>query len=444
MRNFRTKVNNTAPLATGILDAAEDNIRFEELENAVTAGGITLDGPDGPDSNKTMLAESMTRHASGALWCADGGSANAYVLTMGGSFVAPRALFEGLTVRFRAGNANTGASTANAFGLGVKPILDHTQATLTSGSIQTRIVELIYRPSVGAAGAWILPAWANANQVGQTPEITNVVSGEGVEIDATPAANLNFPGLDNDSDPQDDDLFAFFDDADSQHKNITFAQLLTAIGDGGGGGGGTPNGWRIAGLKFITTTSTYTKPDGVSQALVIAIGGGGGGARSSNPVDQSFTGAEGGAAGGGGGGASITLADISAVSTVSCTIGAGGIAPTTSIGGAGGSTSFGSLCSASGGLPGSSGTPGEGGNGVVGLIKIRGGAGGTGLSTQIAPYAMGGASFLGGGGAQLAITSLTGGPFNGPTTGSVTGALGSGGGSGQAGQPGCIIIVELA
>jgi hypothetical protein len=64
----------------------------------------------------------MSIHAAGADFYTDGGAANAYVLSPSGSFLAPEAYFVGMSVRFIPTNTNTGASTINVDGLGVKNI----------------------------------------------------------------------------------------------------------------------------------------------------------------------------------------------------------------------------------------------------------------------------------------------------------------------------------
>lgn len=72
----------------------------------------------------------------------DSGSANAYAIAAPSPFKAPHKLYTGLTVRFLAGNANTGAAaTLNAFGLGVKDIKLMDAATNPpAGTIPTNFI----------------------------------------------------------------------------------------------------------------------------------------------------------------------------------------------------------------------------------------------------------------------------------------------------------------
>lgn len=425
MRDFSSKVNDTAPLASGVLDAGEFNVLAEELENTVAAANIGLDPPLGPDTSKQMLAQAMTRHASGALWVSDSGSANTHVVTMAGTFVPPTAMFAGLTIRFYPAAANTGAATCNAFGLGTRPIVNHLDAPLAAGSLDGRVIELIWDPEIGT-GSWVLPAWANALYVvsGST-EVSEVTSGEGVEIDGENEANLNFSGLVNSGTLASTDIFARHV-ADTGHRGITWAQLSAALSGAGGG---------LIGTQFLTASGTYTKTAGTNRALVFAVGGGGGGGSVSSG---------GLAPGGGGGGTAIAFVDLSATETVSVLIGAGGAGGTGGgAGTSGGSTSFGDLAVASGGQGGrysSEALPGLGGEASVGLLKISGQGGGA-PSNQCG--GTGGSSFLGGGGAgsnyhRSRPHGVAGGRYGG----------GGGGadhsGAGGAGAVGCVWVLEFA
>ena len=106
------------------------------------------------------------------------------------------------------------------------------------------------------------------------------------------------------------------------------------------------------GLKSVQVfasagTTTWTKPSGIKLVKVIVTGGGGGGGRANATDSASGT----AGSGGGGGGTAIKLIDVSAVSSVSVTVGDRGIgSPSDGVQGtAGGTSSFGSYCSATGG-----------------------------------------------------------------------------------------------
>jgi hypothetical protein len=132
---------------------------------------------------------------------------------------------------------------------------------------------------------------------------------------------------------------------------------------------------------------TWTKPVGCTKAHVRVIGGGGG--------------AAGYAESGGSGGYSEKVVDVTAISTVSVTVGAGGSCVTYyAASGDGGTSSFGSYCSATGGYGSNRNanhTGGIGGLGSGGDINLQGG-GGTGHSNGAANGVVGrgGTSFYGG------------------------------------------------
>lgn len=123
-------------------------------------------------------------------------------------------------------------------------------------------------------------------------------------------------------------------------------------------------------ISSASGSYTWTKPSGCRNVLVYVTGGGGG----SRNNDNSYRGA-----GGGGGGTAIKWIDVTAVSTVAVTVGAGGAyARGSGRGATGGTSSFGSYCSATGGVGGQTDDPYEGGIGgfaIGGDINIPGGAG---------------------------------------------------------------------
>lgn len=108
MKNIPTQTTSTT------LDPDEFNQPMDELENAILNTGISLSGGD-----VTQLSKSISNYVAGGSYYTDSGSANAYVLSVVGNKKSPTSYFNGMLVRYRATNANTGASTVNVNGLGV-------------------------------------------------------------------------------------------------------------------------------------------------------------------------------------------------------------------------------------------------------------------------------------------------------------------------------------
>ena len=191
------------------------------------------------------------------------------------------------------------------------------------------------------------------------------------------------------------------------------------------------------GLKSIQVFSTagsftYTKPSGVNLIKVYITGGGGGGGLGG--------GSQTAGGGGGAGGTAIKVIDVTSVSTVAVTIGAGGASQN-----AGSTSSFSTYCSATGGEQGlnAGAIAGdtEGGVGSGGDINLYGEAGGGGSdNSNPQTGGSGGSSFWGGGGYGI---------YN--ATGKV-GYHGGGGGGGQnssgniggAGGAGICVVEEYS
>jgi len=212
-----------------------------------------------------------------------------------------------------------------------------------------------------------------------------------------------------------------------------------------------PSGTPTPVVNVYTSTNTWSKSTGLKYVVVELVGGGGGGGGVHPSTDH-------GSGGGGGGGYSrkkIDAASLGATETV--TIGAAGSGGSgDNDGTAGGTTSFGSHLSATGGGLGTkgasggvNGTGGAAGSGTGGDVNIGGqaGEGATTLSTALYKAGSGGDSLLGSGG-------LGGFVFGGGSSGSVAGTGYGAGGSGNAqdsgssslngaaGSPGICIVTE--
>ena len=224
-----------------------------------------------------------------------------------------------------------------------------------------------------------------------------------------------------------------------------------SVGSGLSLTGGTLSATSAGGGDYVMTTftspGTWSKPAGLKAVKVTVVGGGGaGGGVSASTVTPTSM----GGGGGGGGGAAIRYIPAPTIpGPVSVTRGA-----------AGGTSSFGSFASATGGANGgavpSGNNGGAGGNGGIGSsgdLNIGGGDGGagysTGANTGAAVSGTGGSSILGGGGKGV-FKNTPSGAVNGEA-GNVYGGGGSGAakyaapgsGSGGAGAAGVVIVEEF-
>lgn len=165
--------------------------------------------------------------------------------------------------------------------------------------------------------------------------------------------------------------------------------------------------------------STWTVPDELKsgrKAKVTVIGAGGSGGRSSS------------GGGGGGGGKAVKLVDLTGIESVPITVGAGGAKPaagSTSIpGNSGGSSSFGTFCSATGGSGGGNVSGGSSGIGVNGDINTSTGPGNPGAYHSSGSYVSGSGGGAGGPG-SLSSSNSDGSDAIGPGGGGSGAATGS-------------------
>ncbi len=176
-----------------------------------------------------------------------------------------------------------------------------------------------------------------------------------------------------------------------------------------------------AALQAFTASGVFVIPAGVTRAKVTVIGAGGaGGTHATLP------------GGGGGAGAQAVkiVTGLSPGQTIAVTVGASGASPSTaspSAGGSGGTSSFGPIVSATGGLGGGGGTAAATNTGGAGGLAFGGdiNSGGSSGTDALASAARGGDG--GGPGAGRGGT--------GQTSGVTAGGYGGGGGGGGASQP---------
>lgn len=158
--------------ATGsVLTAAEFNEPMSELQNVIEALGQVL-----TTSDLNQLGKAIAGYVANSQAYTDTGTANTYVLNVIGSKQGPPAYTNGMRVRFVAANANTGASTVNVAGLGVKSIKTFAGGALTANAINTTYAVTLEYDSV-SGWFFIVPAIAYYELL-PTETAANVVSRE--------------------------------------------------------------------------------------------------------------------------------------------------------------------------------------------------------------------------------------------------------------------------
>lgn len=127
-----------------VLPAAEFNSLVDELKNIITSSGQALTGAD-----VAQIAKGIANYVMNGNYFTDSGVANAYLLGVVGAKFAPTLYADGFTVMFKVGNTNTGASTVNVAGLGIKYIKKNNGASdLDNGDLVAgNVVEIVYNLS---------------------------------------------------------------------------------------------------------------------------------------------------------------------------------------------------------------------------------------------------------------------------------------------------------
>ena len=128
---------NTSKIDGNTVGASEWN-QLADIDNLVINSGQTPSA-----SNLDQLAIASARYSSGGQFFTDSGTANAYVLTPVSPFKSPvssgagEGYFNGMIIIFRAGNANSGASTINVNSAGVKNLKKANGTDVATGDILT-------------------------------------------------------------------------------------------------------------------------------------------------------------------------------------------------------------------------------------------------------------------------------------------------------------------
>lgn len=465
MRAIDSKIDNSAPAQTGRLPAAQFNAISSELQTIATTAAIVLDMAVGPDSDLTMISQAMARYASGGVTYQDGGAANTYVLTTPGSFVTPKALFNGMWADWIPSATNTGPSTANVSGTATKPIVLHTSAALSGSEIAAgRPIQMFFSPSIVSGGAWVLPPWVvpvpapavidyyavdtgTANSIvisfAVAPASMAALLGKVLRVKLTNSisgtSTIQINGLNSVAVTRPDGTPTKSGDGVTGEVALMVydgasVQILETL----------PNvGAPARNLVAFKTagTFTFTVPAGVFWIYGQVVGAGGGGAGGGPGVGIS-------GGGGGSGGFAQGWIAVTPGQTITVIVGAAGIGGAygdPALGGNGSSSSLGSFMSATGAQGGSCSTGttstsgGAPGNGAGGQFSGFGGYGGDGSrSSNTNLGGAGGSSLLGGGGRT---STVTGNSDAGLAPGSGGGGhWGPSNGGGGVGADGAVII----
>ncbi len=196
MRDTEEKFDSTSG-STGQWPAGTFNQFNNELENIILSADFTLDDSGGPDTNLDMLAQTIAGYMTSAMIYQDSGSADIYTLSISSNLKTISSYEDGMLVAFDAGNDNTGASTVNIAGIGIKDITTPDGTDLEAGVILAgKFTAIVYSSSndrfelitewlfasVAEATAGILTdKWVTpAGLVGRGPDITGdiLINGE--------------------------------------------------------------------------------------------------------------------------------------------------------------------------------------------------------------------------------------------------------------------------
>jgi len=136
-------VNGSSPQ----LDDVDLNNIVSESDNLIESSGQTLNILD-----QTQTAKAAAIYTAGSDFYADSGTANAYILMPVEDFEAPIEFFDGMRVRFKAANTNTGASAVNVNNIGTVDIKNPDGTPL----IATQIVLNNFYEMIYSSGDFVL------------------------------------------------------------------------------------------------------------------------------------------------------------------------------------------------------------------------------------------------------------------------------------------------
>jgi hypothetical protein len=135
MKNIPDKTDNIGER----FNASEYNSVTNEEKNAILTTGQTL-----TESDLFQLAKAIAAYSSASTYYVDSGSTNTYQLSSVGTFQSPAKYYDGMEIRFRPQNSNTGASTVTPPELSQKPIKQRDGVTnLSPDDLKAGVLEVL-------------------------------------------------------------------------------------------------------------------------------------------------------------------------------------------------------------------------------------------------------------------------------------------------------------
>ena len=249
---------NTSKVDGNTVSASEFN-QLAEIDNLISTSGQTPS-----TGNLEQQAIASARYSSAGNFFTDSGTANAYVLSPVSPFKSPvsstagEGYYNGMVIRFRAGNACSGASTVNVNNAGSKSLVKSDGSTaLTTGDIPANTeVEFVYNGT------------NFVQSLGKVPATTTT---QGVAFLSNPITiSNNATDANNDIDFSAGN-FQFSDGSGQATATAIMTKRLDATWSAGTGNGGLLNGTAVP--KAINSTyhcyKIYNPTTGVEDSAFL-------------------------------------------------------------------------------------------------------------------------------------------------------------------------------
>ena len=264
---------NTSKIDGNTVGSGEWN-QLADVDNFVINSGQTPS-----NSNLDQLAIASARYSSGGQFFTDSGIANAYLLTPVSPFKSPvssgagEGYFNGMIIRFRAGNANSGASTINVNSAGVKNLKKADGTDVATGDIlTTRDVAFRYDGTNFVKVENVNPATTTNQGVvfRKSPTIQKFTSGSGTYTTPSEVLYLRVRMVGGGGGGAGSGTIVANNHGSGGNGGNSFfgtSLLICGFGDGGGGAGNGTGG-------FGGTATIISPAYGTAIAGAIGVSGG--------------------------------------------------------------------------------------------------------------------------------------------------------------------------